>query len=137
MSQSCTPFQMCSLSQTHLDMRNANLCFLLITKLFQTFFLDCFTECNAKHKYNTRHAQNRSYFLKRRQKATGQQTIQYRGAKFWNKLPNSMKNIVCFYAFAKSVKSYLLPSTKEMLYVIPKRTNLFMPMYRYNLMIFV
>ena len=71
-------------------------------------FAKYFSECRIAHNHNTRHAVNTNYFLERKHKTMGQRTLQYRGVKFWNELPQPVKSARHLQAFVKSLKHHLI-----------------------------
>ena len=52
--------------------------------LFPNIFLNKFCKTIEIHTYNTRNAIQSNYYIQRKQRAVGQTTLQYRGAKYWN-----------------------------------------------------
>ena len=81
--------------------------------LLPNFFLNKFCKINAIHTYNTRNAIQNNYFIQRKQRAVGQRTLQYRGAKYWNDLPNSIKSSHHIHAFTKLLKQHLINNYKN------------------------
>ena len=77
---------------------------------FPEIFSNYFSECRFIHNYSTRQALNKNFFLARKQKAMGQRSLQYRGTKFWNELPNSVKSANHFKAFVKLLTCHLIAS---------------------------
>ena len=73
-------------------------------------FSNYFSECRFIHNYSTRQALNKNFFLARKQKTMGQRSLQYRGTKFWNELPNSVKSANHFKAFVKLLTCHLIAS---------------------------
>ena len=71
-------------------------------------FSNYFSECRFVHNYSTRQALNKNFFLARKQKAMGQRSVQYRGTKFWNELPNSVKSANHFKACVKLLTCHLI-----------------------------
>ena len=57
---------------------------------------------------NTRHAHSQNFYLERKNKTTDQRSHQYREAKLWKKVLNSMKLLSDVHAFATSFKRYLI-----------------------------
>ena len=47
------------------------------------------------------------------ERAVGQRTLQYRGAKYWNDLPNSIKSSHHIHAFTKLLKQHLINNYKN------------------------
>ena len=81
--------------------------------LLPNVFLNKFCKINAIHTYNTRNAIQNNYFIQRKQKAVGQMTLQYRGAKYWSDLPNSIKSSHHIHAFTKLLKQRLINNYKN------------------------
>ena len=81
--------------------------------LLPNIFLKKFYKTNAIHTYNTRNAIQSNYYIQRKQRAVGQRTLQYRGAKYWNDLPNSIKSLHHKHAFTKLLKQHLINNYKQ------------------------
>ena len=75
--------------------------FLDPTKALPEIFSNYFSECRFMHNYDIRQALYKNFFLARKQKAMGHRSLQYRGTKFWNELPNFVKSANHYKAFVK------------------------------------
>ena len=80
--------------------------------LLPNVFSKYFSKHNSIHNYNTRNTSKSNYFLPRKKKTIGQRTLQYRGVKYWNELPDLIKSSCHIYAFSKQLKKYLITSYK-------------------------
>ena len=80
--------------------------------LLPNVFSKYFSKRNSIHNYNTRNTSKSNYFLPRKQKTVSLRTLQYRGVKYWNELPDLIKSSCHIYAFSKQFKKYLITSYK-------------------------
>ena len=81
--------------------------------LLPNIFLNKFCKTNEIHTYNTKNAIQSNYYIQRKQRAVGQKSLQYRGAKYWNDLPNSIKSSHHIHAFTKFLKQHLINNYKQ------------------------
>ena len=80
--------------------------------LLPNVFSKYFSKHNSIHNYNTKNTSKSNYFSPRKQKTVGLRTLQYRGVKYWNELPDLIKSSCHIYAFSKQLKKYLITSYK-------------------------
>ena len=76
----------------------------LLPSYFDTFF----TEIGEIHKYNTRAAANRSYYLPRARTNYGLFNIKFHGPKVWNSLAKNIKLLNSLKSFKYNLKKELL-----------------------------
>ena len=69
--------------------------------------LNRFTKNDRKHSYETRSIAKANYYLPRARKTFGQKSIEFRGAKVWNKIDIETKN-KAFKLFKRKYKEKLL-----------------------------
>ena len=82
--------------------------FYFKNNLLPNIFSKYFSKVKAIHNYNTRNAASNNYFLQRKLKTSGQKTLQFRGAKYWNELPNAIKTSNHIFSFKKQLKQHLM-----------------------------
>ena len=63
---------------------------------------------NSVHKYNTRQAQNKNFFVSNVLTSNCSNGLLVNGSKFWNQLPQTIKNEMRSRQFNKLVLDYLL-----------------------------
>ena len=81
--------------------------------LLPNIFTNMFIKINCIHSHITRSAIKNDYYMQRKQKCVGQRTLQYRGAKIWNEIPNSIKSSYHIHGFTKLLKSHLIEKYKK------------------------
>ena len=66
-----------------------------------------FIKSREIQNHSTRQAKNESIYISQIQTKSGKKSIQYAGAIFWNKIPNSIKSLP-FTSFKKEYKKQLI-----------------------------
>ena len=84
-------------------------CFKFKNNRLPESFNNFFIQIASIHSYNTRNFQNRLY-LKKQIRQTGLTTLSHMGAKFWNEIPNEIKDKTSMHTFIKSLKQFLINS---------------------------
>lgn len=82
-------------------------CYKFFNGSLPNSFKSIFTKISKIHRHNTRNLNKRLYIKKQKNKS-GLKTLSYQASKFWNELPNEIKNKKSIHTFSKSLKKYLL-----------------------------
>ena len=80
-------------------------------KLLFSLYED-YVKLNEIHSHNTRQTQNAVYFEPRVKKSIEKELLDYRGAKLWENIDNSIKSL-SWYSFKKRLKRRLISNYVE------------------------